>query len=166
MKLPQPLARLLLVSAIAAALPAMAQPLADDPRAIVVETVSQGGFAHTLETLKQQLEADGWNIVAEINLGARLAKKNVAIPGGLVILELTSGKNALPLLKDESTRYVAALMPCSVAVYGMNDGRVMISRMNAGLMAGIMEPRVAEVMKNAALKLDETIAHALAKSTD
>ncbi len=166
MKLPRSLTRLLLISTLATALPAMAQPLAGDPRAIVVENVSQRGFAVTLDTLKQQLEADGWNIVAEINLGARLAKRNVAIPGGLVILELTSGKNAVPLLKDESTRYVAALMPCSVAVYGMNDGRVMISRMNAGLMAGMMEPRVAEVMTSASLKLDETIARALAKSGD
>lgn len=166
MKLPQTLAKILLISAFASALPATAQPLANDPRAIVVENVSQRDFVSTLESLKKQLEADGWNIVAEINLGARLAKKNVAIPGGLVILELTSGKNALPLLKDESTRYVAALMPCSVAVYGMSDGRVMISRMNAGLMAGMMEPKVAEVMKSASLKLDESIGRALAKSVD
>lgn len=166
MKLSQTLAKLLLVSAFTAALPATAQPLANDPRAIVVENVSQRDFVSTLDSLKKQLEADGWNIVAEINLGARLAKKNVAIPGGLVILELTSGKNALPLLKDETTRYVAALMPCSVAIYGMSDGRVMISRMNAGLMAGMMEPKVAEVMKSASLKLDESIGRALAKSVD
>jgi uncharacterized protein (DUF302 family) len=164
MKLPQTLAKILLISAFTAALPAAAQPLAQDPRAIVVEDVSHSGFANTLDALKQQLEADGWNIVAEINLGARLAKKNVAIPGGLVILELTSGKNAVPLLKSDDTRYVAALMPCSVAVYGMSDGRVMISRMNAGLMAGMMEPKVAEVMKSAAIKLDETIGRSLAKS--
>ena len=164
MKLPRTLARLLLISAMAFALPVAAEAPAHDPRAIVVESVSHGGFANTLEALKQQLEADGWNIVAEINLGARLAKKNVAIPGGLVILELTSGKNAVPLLKSDDTRYVAALMPCSVAVYGMSDGRVMISRMNAGMMAGMMEPKVAEVMKTAALKLDETIGRALAKS--
>lgn len=166
MKLSQTLAKILLVSAFASALPATAQPLVNDPRAIVVENVSRSDFVSTLGALKKQLEADGWNIVAEINLGARLAKKNVAIPGGLVILELTSGKNALPLLKDETTRYVAALMPCSVAVYGMSDGRVMISRMNAGLMAGMMEPRVAEVMKSASLKLDESIGRALAKSAD
>lgn len=165
MKLPQTLARILLISAFAT-LPATAQPLANDPRAIVVENVSQSDFISTLDSLKKQLEADGWNIIAEINLGARLAKKNVAIPGGLVVLELTSGKNALPLLKDESTRYVAALMPCSVAIYGMSDGRVMISRMNAGLMAGMMEPRVAEVMKSASLQLDESIGRALAKSVD
>lgn len=164
MKLPQTLAKLLLISAFAATPQASAQPLGEDSRAIVVEDLSRVDFPTTLKHLKSQLEADGWNIVAEINLGERLAKKNVAIPGGLVILELTSGKNAVPLLKNDATRYVSALMPCSVSVYGMSDGRVMISRMNARVMAGMMEPGVAEVMKTASRNLDETIARSLAKS--
>lgn len=157
-------ARLLLVSA-AFLIPAAglhAAP-ASDPRAIVVEDVSKADFATTLNGFRRQLEADGWNIVAEINLGERLAKKGVTLPGGLVILELTSGKNAVPLLKSDDTRYVSALMPCSVSVYGMSDGRVMISRMNAGMMAGMMEPRVAEVMQKASAQLDATIARTLAR---
>lgn len=164
MKLSQTLAKFLLVSAFAAVLPAAAQPLAQDPRAIVIEDVSRGDFITTLDALKKQLEIDGWNIVAEINLGARLAKKKVAIPGGLVILELTSGKNAVPLLQNEDTRYVAALMPCSVAVYGMSDGRVVVSRMNTGMLAGMLEPQIAAVMNTASRDLDETISRALAKS--
>ena len=161
MKLPQTLAKLLLISAFAVAMPAAAQT--EKPQGIVVEDVSRHDFATTLGNLKKQLEADGWNLVGEINLGARLAKKNVAIPGGLVILELTSGKNAVPLLKKDETRYVAALMPCSISVYGMSDGRVMVSRMNAGAMAGMLEPVVADAMTKSARQLDESIARALAR---
>jgi uncharacterized protein (DUF302 family) len=133
-----------------------------NPRAIVVEDVSKADFATTLKGLQEQLTKDGWNIVAEINLGERLAKKGVQIPGGLVILELTSGKYTVPLLKKDETRYVSALMPCSVSVYGMSDGRVIISRINAGMMAGMLEPQLAEAMKKAAAQLDESIARALA----
>lgn len=158
------LARFLLISAAflspTAALHAAPQP---DPRAIVVEDISHADFAATLKTLKEQLAADGWNLVAEIDLGQRLAKKNVHIPGGLVILEMTSGGNTVPLLKNEETRYVSALMPCSVSVYGMSDGRVIISRMNANLMAGMLEPRLAEAMKKSAAQLDASVARALAK---
>ncbi len=161
MKLPQTLTKLLLISAFAVAMPAAAQ--IEKPQSIVVEDVSRHDFATTLGNLKKQLEADGWNLVGEINLGARLAKKNVAIPGGLVILELTSGKNAVPLLKKDETRYVAALMPCSISVYGMSDGRVMVSRMNAGAMAGMLEPVVADAMTKSARQLDESIARALAR---
>ena len=162
------LPRLLLTLSLAVSLPALAQPgntsAQPNPRAIVSENVSLAGFAPTLKTLKEQLAADGWNLVAEINLGERLAKKNVVIPGGLVILEMTSGGNTVPLLKNEATRYVAGLMPCSVAVYGMDDGRVIISRMNANLLAGMMEPKVGAVMQQSAAKLDESILRALAKS--
>ena len=152
---------------LAASMPVFAEPAAasapTNPRAIVSENVSRASFADTLKALREQLTADGWNLLAEINLGERLAKKNVVIPGGLVILEMTSGGNTVPLLKNEETRYVAGLMPCSVAVYGMADGRVIISRMNAGLMAGMMEPRVAEVMGKSASQLDASIARTLSR---
>jgi uncharacterized protein (DUF302 family) len=158
---------LLALTLLATSIPGFAQTPAPsaqpDPRAIVSENVSRAGFADTLKILKEQLAADGWNLLAEINLGERLAKKNVSIPGGMVILDMTSGGNTVPLLKNEETRYVAGLMPCSVAIYGMADGRVIISRMNAGLLADMMEPRVAEVMNKSARQLDASIARALAR---
>jgi uncharacterized protein (DUF302 family) len=159
------------VSSLLLSLPLSLAPLAvaaqdsqPDPRAIVVEDVSRADFPTTLKALKEQLTADGWNLVAEINLGERLAKKNVAIPGGLVILEMTSGGNTVPLLKNEETRYVSALMPCSVSVYGMSDGRVIISRMNANLLAGMLDPRLANALKKSAAQLDASIARVLART--
>ena len=128
------------------------------------EDISRADFATTVSALKTQLAADGWTLVAEIDLGVRLAKKSVNLPGGLVILELTSGGATIPLLKNEATRYVAGLMPCSVSVYGMDDGRVVVSRMNAAAMAGMLEPRVGDVLKQSATKLDASISAALAKA--
>lgn len=160
------LSRPLLALALAAAtLPSQAQTPTErtSQRAVVSENVSKAGFADTLKALKEQLAADGWNLLAEIDLGQRLAKKNVTIPGGLVILEMTSGGNTIPLLKNEETRYVSGLMPCSVTLYGMSDGSVVISRMNAGLLTGMMEPRVAEVLGKSAAQLDTSIARTLAK---
>ena len=166
MKLSRHLPKLLLTSAFLFNLPAgvqASQQQAPQHGAVVVEDSSRADFPTTLANLKAQLEADGWNVVAEIDLGTRLAKKGVQIPGGLVILELTSGKNAVPLLKQDDTRYVSALMPCTVSVYGKSDGSVMVSRMNAGMMAGMLEPRVADVMQKSAAGLDRTIARALAR---
>jgi uncharacterized protein (DUF302 family) len=146
------------------ATPALAAESApSNPRAIVSENISRASFADTVSALKTQLAADGWNLVAEIDLGSRLAKKNVNLPGGLVILEFTSGGATIPLLKNESTRYVAGLMPCSVSVYAMDDGRVVVSRMNAGAMAGMMEPKLGEVLKQSAARMDSGIQAALTK---
>ncbi|MFZ5483717.1 MAG: DUF302 domain-containing protein [Pseudomonadota bacterium] len=134
-----------------------------NPRAVVVEDTSPHDFATTVTRLKEQLAKDGWTLLTEIDLGMRVAKKGVNLPGGLVILELASGGNTIPLLKNEATRYVAGLMPCSVSVYGMADGRVIVSRMNAALLAGMMEPTVAVTMQSSAGKLDQSIARALDK---
>jgi uncharacterized protein (DUF302 family) len=134
-----------------------------DPRAIVVEHSVQHDYNATVDTLRQQLKDDGWKLIAEIDLGRRLAKKGVDIPGGLVIFKLTSGKNAVPLLAADETRYVSALMPCGVSVYGKSDGSVVISRMNFEMMGRMMQPKVAEVMKKSITKLNATIDTALKK---
>jgi uncharacterized protein (DUF302 family) len=155
-------ALLLALGLAAGAAPVVAEAAAPNPRAVVVEDISRADFASTVSALKAQLAADGWNLLTEIDLGARIAKKGTQLPGGLVILELTSGGATIPLLKNEATRYVAGLMPCSVSVYALDDGRVVVSRVNAGAMAGMMEPRIGEVLRQAAAKLDASIAAALA----
>jgi len=157
-------ALLLSLGLAAGTLPAQADDTAASPSMIVTEDVSPAGFAATLAALKTQLGADGWTLLAEIDLGARIAKKGTQLPGGLVILELASGGNTIPLLKNEATRYVAGLMPCSVSVYGRDDGRVVVSRMNTAALAGMMEPAVAEALKQSAARLDASIAAALAKA--
>jgi uncharacterized protein (DUF302 family) len=165
MNLTRNLSKLLLASAFLFALPAGAQAVQEtqaNPRAIVKEDKSPHDFATTLKRLKEQLAKDGWNLLAEIDLGGRIAKKGVHLPGGLVILELTSGGTTIPLLKDEATRYVAGLMPCSVSVYALDNGQVVVSRMNTSLMAGAMEPRIAEVLGKSMAKLDASVAAALA----
>jgi uncharacterized protein (DUF302 family) len=134
-----------------------------DPRAIVVERTVQYEYRATVDTLRQQLKDDGWKLIAEIDLGKHLAKKGVDIPGGLVIFKLTSGKNALPLLAADETRYVSALMPCGVSVYGKSNGSVVISRINFEMMGAMMEPKVAEVMAKSITKLNRTIDSAVNK---
>lgn len=158
----------LLLSALFAAttwfsLPAQAAEPMANPRAIVKEDASPHDFATTVSRLKAQLAKDGWNLLTEIDLGGRIAKRGVQLPGGLVILELTSGGSTIPLLKNEATRYVAGMMPCGVSVYALDNGQVMVSRMNAGLMLGAMEPQVADVLGKSMAKLDASIAAALSK---
>jgi uncharacterized protein (DUF302 family) len=156
---------LLFAAAVAqSASPVFAESAAPNPRAIVAENGSPADFATMVEALKTQFAADGWTLLAEIDLGARIAKRGTQLPGGLVILELASGGSTIPLLKNEATRYVAGLMPCSVSVYGLDDGRVVVSRVNAAILADSMEPKVATVLKQSAARLDASIAAALAKA--
>ncbi|MBW9257870.1 MAG: DUF302 domain-containing protein [Candidatus Thiodiazotropha sp. (ex. Lucinisca nassula)] len=135
---------------------------ADTPSMVVEKTI-QYDYNKALDTVRQQLKEDGWKLIAEINLGTRLAKKGVEVPGGLVIFKLTSGKNAVPLLAADETRYVSAMMPCGLSVYGKQDGTVVISRMNFEMMSAMLEPKVAKVMTKSITKLNKTVESALAK---
>jgi len=154
----------LTLSTSATAMPEQAAaPAPADPRAIVVERSVKHDYQATLDAMRQQLKADGWKLIAEIDLGKRLEKKGVEIPGGLVIFKLTSGKNAVPLLAADETRYVSAMMPCGLSVYGKSDGSVVISRMNFEMMGAMMEPAVAAVMERSIAKLNRTVDAALAK---
>lgn len=148
----------------AATPPASADDVATKHRAVVTENITRAPFGATLAALKAQLKDDGWTLLAEIDLGERIARRGPPLPGGLVILELTSGGSTIPLLRDEATRYIAGLMPCSVSVYALDDGRSVVSRMNTAALSGAMDPHIAEVMKQSAARLDASIAAALAKA--
>jgi uncharacterized protein (DUF302 family) len=132
---------------------------------IVVEHSVKYDYSKAVDVVRQQLKDDGWKLIAEIDLGKRLAKKGTVVPGGLVIFKLTSGKNAVPLLAADETRYVSAMMPCGLSVYGKKDGTVVISRMNFEMMSAMLEPKVAEVMTKSITKLNKTVDSALSKMT-
>lgn len=153
----------LLAASIAAAPVAADVDRATYAPAMVVENVSPADFATTVANLKEQLEADGWVILTEVNLGERLARRGVEIPEGLVLLGLTSGGQTIPLLRQDETRYISSMMPCGVSIYGLSDGRVIVSRANFAMMSEMMEPPVSDMMRERAAELDQTITRALAK---
>jgi uncharacterized protein (DUF302 family) len=130
---------------------------------IVVERAIKYDYSKAVDIVRQQLKGDGWKLITEIDLGKRLAKKGTVVPGGLVIFKITSGKNAVPLLADDETRYVSAMMPCGLSVYGKQDGTVIISRMNFEMMSAMLEPKVAEVMTKSITKLNKSVDSALTK---
>ncbi|MCU7806315.1 MAG: DUF302 domain-containing protein [Candidatus Thiodiazotropha sp. (ex Semelilucina semeliformis)] len=159
-------AGLLMLLGTAALAQSAGTPVKDEqpnPRAMVVERTLNSDYTATLDTLRQQLKDDGWKLIAEIDLGKRLAKKGVDVPGGLVIFKLTSGKNAVPLLAKDETRYVSAMMPCGVSVYGKSDGTVVISRMNFEMMMPMMEPVIAATMEKSINKLNKSIDAAVVR---
>lgn len=139
-----------------------AQEESSSPRDMFLETVSPFGFAATVDALSAEMKADGWNILATHDLSAALAKKgHNVLP--VSIIEACSGKFSVNLLKKDETRYVSSLLPCRVAVYQTNDGKVIISRMNTTVMGAQMEPAVAEVMAKAGASLEAIVTKVLAK---
>lgn len=109
----------------------------------------------------QAMEHKGWKLS-----GLRDPSKAVAATGGnvppVLLVEACSTNYSGPILKEDATRILSILMPCTITVYKKDDGKVYIGMMNAGLMGHMFGPKVGEIMGQVAqdqaefLKFDPT----------
>ena len=94
----------------------------------------------------QSLEHKGWKLS-----GLRDPAKAVAFSGGnvlpVLIVEACSTDYSGPILKDDDTRVLSLLMPCSISVYKKDNGKVYVGMMNSGLMGQLFGSKVANIMK-------------------
>lgn len=76
----------------------------------------------------------------------------------VLLVEACSTEYSKPLLKDDETRILSILMPCSITVYKKQDGKTYIGLMNAGLMGKLFGARVSAVMDQVAADQERFIA--------
>ena len=112
---------------------------------------SPPGLQETIARIQHNIQAtgNGWTLS-----GLRNPGRAVQQDGGNVLpvmmIEACSTKYSKPILNDDSVRFLSILMPCKVAVYKKNDGKVYIATMNAGLMGKMFGPLVGEIMGHVA----------------
>lgn len=119
---------------------------------MLTEIASPYGVEETAARIQrniQGLEARGWKLS-----GLRNPSKAVAFAGSnvppVLLVEACSTTYSGPLLKDDATRILSILMPCTITVYKKDDGKTYIGIMNSGLMGELFGPKVASVMKEVA----------------
>lgn len=148
-----------------AALPAAAeggqQP--GSPQApMFLEDVSPANFPSTLEAFKEEVKAGGWTILGEHNMAGILSTKGFTLHP-VVVIEVCSGKYSARLLAKDEYRHVVSMIPCRVAIYQTSTGKVVISRMNTEMFAGMMSGEVAEVMRLSGGEMEAVIKKTLAR---
>lgn len=94
----------------------------------------------------QSLSDHGWKLS-----GLRNPAKAVAFSGGnvmpVLLVEACSTKYSGPILKDSDTQILSLLMPCSIAIYKKDNGKVYIGLMNSGLLGQLFGTKVGSIMK-------------------
>lgn len=94
----------------------------------------------------QALEHKGWKLS-----GLRSPSRSIEAAGGNVpptlLIEACSTDYSGPILKQEHTRVLSILMPCTITVYKKDDGKTYIGLMNAALMGKLFGPLVSEIMQ-------------------
>jgi uncharacterized protein (DUF302 family) len=103
------------------------------------------GFDETVEALEHgAIEAEGWNSPGTRDLNAMMAKHGVEFRPRVKLVELCKARYAAQVLQDD--RKVATLMPCAIAVYEDDGGKIWMSKMNVGLMGKLFGGTVARIM--------------------
>jgi uncharacterized protein (DUF302 family) len=132
------------------------------PSMMIIEDQSPYDFETTVSMLKKSIEDNNWKIPAVHDLQKTMKKYNKDVLP-VQVFELCHPEHAGTLLKESDERIVSSMMPCRVAVYEKEDGTVYISRLNSGMMAGMLGGLIAEVMKNASSENEEILSPILKK---
>lgn len=123
------------------------------PGLMLLENKSRYDFETTVSTFREAVESGGWKIPAVHDLQATLLKFGKEKVNSVMVFEICNPDLAEKILKTDDERIVASLMPCRVAIYQKEDGKVYFSRMNSGLLA---KPMGKVTRKQMALAFTET----------
>lgn len=119
---------------------------------MIREVPSPFGLEETAARIQaniQAMEHKGWKLS-----GLRDPSKAINAAGGnvlpVLLVEACSTTYSKPLLKEDASRMLSIMMPCTITVYKKDDGKVYIGLMNAGLMGKMFGSKVAEIMAQVA----------------
>jgi len=118
------------------------------PSAMIVTSPSSLGFDETVATLEKTTTDQGWVVSAVMDLNKSLAAGGVAFEPRVKLIKLCKPEYAANILKTD--RDISVMMPCTLAVWEDDAGKVMVSRMNTGLMGRLFGGNVARVMSGRA----------------
>ena len=118
---------------------------------MVQERVSPLGFDETVNTIIANAEAIGWQVPQKdkgnpspIHMSIKKHIDKDVLP--VKVIKVCNPNYAYDLLKDDESRYVSVMMPCSVSVYEKSDGKTYVANMRADKMGSLMGGNVAKVM--------------------
>ena len=118
------------------------------PGLMIMEDESTMGFEETVTAIEESAVAEGWKVPATHLIHNSVNKAGYDVLP-VAVIELCNEHHAAKVLEEDDTRIVSSLMPCRTAVYETSDGKVIISRMNSGLVSKVFGGVVAKVMAQA-----------------
>ncbi|HCC47432.1 MAG TPA: hypothetical protein DEQ38_04860 [Elusimicrobia bacterium] len=101
-------------------------------------------FDESVARLEKSIKDNGWEHAGTSRLSESIEKKGYVLGRRVAVVKLCHPEYALSVLKSD--RYLSAMMPCSVAIWEGDDGKVRYSKMNTGLIAPIFGGNVKKVM--------------------
>lgn len=110
-----------------------------------------------VERIRQALQAQGFGVLSEIDMRAKLKEKLGVDTAEYVILGACNPPLAHKALQAE--KEIGLLLPCNVIVYDAGDGSTVVSAMDPEPMLSIVgdNPAIAEIATDARQRLEAAI---------
>lgn len=116
---------------------------------MIQEYPSPFGIEETAARIQANIQAAGWDLSGLRSPSNTIRALGATVPNVLLV-EACNPDYSKPILKDDNTRILSILMPCTITIYEKEDGKVYIGLMNSGLMGRLFGPMVTEVMAKVA----------------
>ena len=123
------------------------------PDLMMKEHPSPFGVEETAARIQANIQAldesRGWKLSALRNPAKAAAASGFNVMPVLLV-EACSTKYSAPLLKDDTTKILSILMPCTITIYKKDDGKTYIGTMNSGLVGRMFGKKVGDIMAEVA----------------
>ncbi|MDH3231386.1 MAG: DUF302 domain-containing protein [Alphaproteobacteria bacterium] len=116
---------------------------------MVQEYPSPYGIEETAARIQANIQEVGWDLSGLRSPSNTIRRLGATVPNVLLV-EACNPDYSKPILKDDNTRILSILMPCTITIYEKEDGKVYIGLMNSGLMGRLFGPVVTDVMQKVA----------------
>ena len=116
------------------------------------------GFDDAVVRTRELLQTEGFGVLTEIDMKAKLKEKIGADIQRYLILGACNPPLAHKALQAEPE--IGLLLPCNVIVYEAPDGKTVVSAMDPGVMSKVVgdNPAMEEVATDARARLERVIA--------
>ena len=116
-------------------------------------------FDKTVRILQTRInKQEGWHVTDVIDQQKEVLDNGGEDVGKVKIIKFCNGKLSGIMLSDDSSKFMAAKMPLSIAVYEKSDGRVTIGLMNGYIMARLFSgSREGEIMEEVVKDIEEIL---------
>ena len=127
---------------------------------VILESESRFGFDETVQIITEKAEENGWKIPIVHDLQQTLKNNDIDVQE-VSVIELCKPQYSGPLMKEDASKFVSALMPCRISVYRKADGKSYISRINAPMLSMFMGGMVGEVMGQSGNEIEGMLKNVL-----
>ena len=131
------------------------------PSMMIVTKECKLGFDETVEQLQKRIVDQGWSVKGVKDVSQQINSAGFDFKPRVKLVKLCKAEYAKSVLTTD--RHVSCLMPCTMAVWEGDDGKVYLSEMNMSLMAKMFGGNIAKVMGGKVVHDEEKMLEGLLK---